>query len=134
MAADQLITFDDGSQPYRTCKLRRLSDGSIVGYCGSGYESMLAWLEDGMIKENAPERKDKEDWQILRLTRSGIYVYTNHTYADPMRHRMFAIGSGADVALYVMKILKKSPTEAARAATKVVRTCGGKIDVMKLKL
>lgn len=137
MAADRLITFEDGSQPYHTCKLSRLPDGSIMGYCGEGYEDIVDWLREGGVKENAPpgkkDKDDPQDWQLMRLTPTGILVYTNSPHPDPIKHRVFAIGNGADVAMYAMKYHKKTPADAVRAAIKICwRTCGGQVDVMTL--
>lgn len=136
IAADQLITFDDGSRPYHTCKLRRLEDGSIIGYAGTGYEEWVDWLVAGGLKENAPARSDgdKQDWQILRLTPQGIWTYVNCAVPDLLVGAKFhAIGSGADVAIYAMTEHKKSPADAVRAAMKIDwRSCGGNVDVMEL--
>jgi hypothetical protein len=132
IAADTLIEVDD-ARPYHTSKLFRLNDGSVVGYCGTGYEYVIEWLRAGAIPENRPEKKDGQDFQILHLTSSGILMYVNSPIPDPMRERFAAIGSGSNVAFYCMKVLKMTPAKAVRESIKVSPGCGGPIDVMRLR-
>jgi hypothetical protein len=132
MAADSLIDVSD-ARPYRTSKLTRLPDGSIVGVCGTGYEFLVEWLKAGEIVGNQPEHKEKQDYQVLRLTRSGIFIYVNSHIADKCKDRVMAIGSGSNVAMYAMRFLKKPPSVAVRESIKVSPGCAGPIDVMRLK-
>jgi hypothetical protein len=132
MAADTLVQLD-GHPNYHTTKIFRLEDGSIVGGAGSspGLDEMLAWLKAGELRGNEPSCGGS-DFTILRLRPDGIWIYADSIYPDRVKEKMFAVGCGADIALYAMRHQKMSPAAAAREACKIVPGCGGEVEVLKL--
>lgn len=131
MAADTLC-IAGGSHTY-TSKICRLDDGSIVGCAGTGSDAVVDWLKRGGGYRDAPPILEKDDWEVLHLRFSGLYLYTNSFYPMKLKEKNFAIGCGEDVAMYVMRKLKKSPVEACKEAIEMNHFCGGKVEVLKLE-
>lgn len=132
MAADSLCHEDDTSH-YFAEKMMRLADGSIIGGAGNHPEKIMEWISRGSPDNDRPEFKEKtDDFSILHLKRDGIWVYINSIVPWRLKEKNYAVGCGADVALYCMRILKMSPAEAAKEATKINMFCGGEIDTLKL--
>ena len=136
MAADTLVTLDN-HPGYHTTKIFRLGDGSIVGGAGGhGLDDMLAWLRAGEIEGNAPvfhEWERAPDFVVLRLKPDGIWLYADGVYAERMKERTYAIGSGVDIALYALRHLKAKPADAVRAACKLSPGCGGPVETLRLQ-
>ncbi|HUT03316.1 MAG TPA: hypothetical protein VM163_05440 [bacterium] len=101
------------------------SVGALYGLSGencAGAIMALEWLQSERNPELKPRPPDYDhdwDWKLLELSRRGIAVYNEYLERDPIIERVAAIGSGAKVALYCMKILGMSPAEAVREACKV---------------
>jgi hypothetical protein len=133
MAADRLCHEDDASH-YYALKMLKLTDGSVIGGAGNHPEKIMEWIARGSPENDRPEFKTKEDdFSVLHLSRDGIRVYINSLIPHRLTEKNYAVGCGADVALYCMRIQKMSPGEAAKEATKINMFCGGEIDVIKLK-
>lgn len=132
MAADSMCHEDDGSV-YMGNKMIRCDDGSILGGAGNHPEIVMNWIKLGSNLSDQPKFSyEDDDFSILHLRKDGLYLYCNSVIPYKLKDVIFAVGSGAEVALYVMRVLKKSPLIAAREATKINMYCGGPIDVMKL--
>jgi hypothetical protein len=133
MAADTLVGLDGGHNYYAT-KIFRLDDGSIIGAAGRGpsLELVMEWLKQGEIRGNEPAL-DRPDFLILRLRRDGLYLYADSCIGEKMRVKNFSIGTGSDIALYAMRVLKKPPVIAVREACKIAQGCGGPIDRLVLE-
>lgn len=93
----------------------------------------MAWLKAGELAGNEPVYQDRQDFQLIRLKKDGLYMYVNSCIPDKMKDSVVALGSGSNVALYAMKYLKKTPAVAVRESIKVSPGCGGNVDIMRLK-
>lgn len=132
MAADTLCHEDDTSHYYAE-KMLVCLDGSILGGAGNHPEKVMDWIRRGKPENDRPEFKGKDDFSILHLREDGIWLYNNTLHGYKLREKNYAVGCGADVALYCMRVLKMSPGEAAKEATRINMFCGGDIDTLKLK-
>ncbi len=132
MAADTLCHEDDSSHYYAE-KMMRLPDGSIIGGAGNHPEIVMDWIFRGKPLNDKPTFDyEKDDFYVLHLTEDGLHLYANSLNGFPLKEKNYAVGSGADVALYCMRILKMPPDQACKEATKINMFCGGDIDVLKL--
>ena len=132
MAADSLCHEDDSSHYYAT-KLMRLPDGSIIGGAGNHPEIVMDWIFRGKPLNDKPVFDyDKDDFYVLHLSEDGMHLYANSINGFRLKEKNYAVGSGADVALYCMRVLKMSPDQACKEANKINMFCGGDIDVMKI--
>lgn len=132
MAADSLCHEDDSSHYYAE-KMMRLRDGSILGGAGNHPEKIMEWIARERPENDRPTFSEKkDDFSIMHLREDGIYLYNNSLQGFKLKEKNYAIGCGADVALYCMRICKMSPAEAAKEATKINIFCGGEIDTLKL--
>lgn len=131
MAADTLWAGSDGGH-YSAHKLLRVEDGSIIGGSGGSHESVMEWIMRGSNQHDVPNVPD-DDWHVLRLQKDGIYIYNSIFTPWKLKDKTYAIGICPDLALYCMRVLRKSPANAARECAKVNRLCGTEIEVMRLK-
>ena len=132
MASDSLCHEEDTSH-YHAEKMLKLPDGSILGMAGNHPEKIADWILRGKSDVDRPSFDEKiDDFYILHLRHDGIWLYANSLSCWKLKERNFAIGCGADVALYCMRIQKMSPAEAAKEATKINMFCGGDIDTLRL--
>jgi hypothetical protein len=132
MAADSLCHEEDSSH-YFAQKILRLEDGSLVGGSGNKPEVLVEWLQLGANPMDKPFIDPvRDDFTVIHLTKDGIVLYINQAIPIRLKEKNYAVGCGADVALYVMRILKKSPAIAVREANKINLFCGGDVDVLKL--
>ncbi len=129
MAGDSLCTSGEYSH-YYTTKLYRMPDGSICGVAGNGGELLVDWLRKGADPDNRPSIEGS--FHVLQLKEDGIYLYPNTHLPDKIRGDYFAIGCGAEVAMYAMS-KGATPAAACAAASEVNLYCGGPIDVEKLQ-
>lgn len=132
MAADTLWQSTNGSAFY-AAKINQLEDGSIIGGAGGYHEEVMEWITRGMNQHDLPKLDPDADFDVLHLRRNGIYIFNTSLTPVKLNERNYAIGCGADVALYVMRVLKKAPAVAAREACKVLNLCGGRVDTLRLK-
>lgn len=132
MAADSLCHEEDGSH-YMANKLMRCEDGSILGGAGNHPEPVMDWIRRGKPANDRPEIDEKrDDFSILHLTREGIHLYCNSLVGFKLKEKNYAVGCGADVALYAMRVMKLDPTSACVEANKIQLFCGGEVDTMEL--
>jgi len=132
MSSDSLCHEDDSSH-YHADKMIKLVDGSIIGGAGNHPEKIMDWIARGSPDNDRPDFKERtDDFSVLHLRHDGIYLYVNSLVPHKLKDKIFAVGCGADVALYCMKVHKMPPSEAAREATKINLFCGGEIDTLKL--
>ena len=124
MAADTCVTFDDigiGTGQHSTRKLYRIGK-SIFGERGdniSGVQQMLDWIRRGAKWTATPQLPKGADFNLLELSPRGIFLWGSDLSRDKMEEEMFAVGSGAKVALYCMRYLNMKPLEAVMEAAKV---------------
>lgn len=133
MAADSLCHEEDSSH-YFAKKMLQLEDGSIIGGAGNKPELLMEWLQRGAPRLDAPTiDPTRDDFTVMHLMHSGIVLYINSIVPIHLKDKNYAVGCGADIALYVMRVLKKSPAIAVREALKINMFCGGDVDTLKLR-
>lgn len=126
MAGDGRISEGDRISCDDYEKVRKLSDGRIVGFAGNAYnwDEFAGWLENG---GDLPKVED--GFSCIVLTPEGqILSYDAHgrTFVE---QAPYACGSGGSYALAAMD-LGCSPEEAVEAACKRDLFSGGKITVI----
>jgi ATP-dependent protease HslVU (ClpYQ) peptidase subunit len=130
MAGDGLITDDNVVCATDFPKVRRLSDGRIVGFCGNSfnYDAFADWLESG---EGEPPAATDGFGCIVLATDGTVTSYDER--GRTFRERgAWAIGSGCRFAIAAMD-MGKSPAEAvAYAVTRDIFT-GGEITVLTIE-
>lgn len=132
MAADTLWAGADGGH-YFASKVFQLEDGSLIGGAGGGHETVMEWIIRGSNQHDLPPLPaDDASYHILRLQKDGIYIYNSVLTPWKLKDRNYAVGLGADVALYCMRVLKKTPAVAVREAAKINRCCGGTVEVLRV--
>src|SRR5262249_51468610 len=118
------FTFDDmgiGTGQAASEKVHRIGK-SIFGERGEdckGLSLVLDWLRRGAKNKDRPELPDDASFNLLELSPSGIYLWSEPLDRDLIAEPNFAIGSGAKVAMYCMRELKMSPLQAVKEAAKV---------------
>lgn len=128
MAGDGLVNCGGTITDTEFAKVRRLSDGSIVGFAGSVYdvETFLFWMENGQ----SSELKLSENFCALHVTGAGVFSFDNRgqRIAEPVRA---TTGSGGDFALAAMDC-GLTPEQAVQMACARDIHSGGKITVEHL--
>lgn len=136
MAADTKVEIDGQHHCYST-KIFRIEDGSIIGGAGisPGLDLVMDWLRAGEIRGNEPNLAvlERIDVTILRLKKDGLWLYADTCVPFKLNDQNFAVGCGANLALYVMRVLKKPPATAVRETIKIDHGCGGRIDTLRLR-
>ena len=124
IAADSCVTYDDlgiGTGQYSSRKLHRIGS-SVYGERGESTAEvpiLLDWIRRGCRPKTRPTLSKAADFFLLELSPDGIFLWTHHCAREPVDEPNFAIGSGGKVALYCMRYLKMSPSEAVVEAAKV---------------
>lgn len=128
IAADGLLTWGGRRLKLDEQKLRRLPDGSVVGWAGNADEAVIA--VEALARDDGDEAKG--DYSLLRLFPDGkLAVYVDRlipTFTSPPQ----AIGSGGDVALGAM-LAGMSAKQAVRAAARIDTSTGGTIRSRKVR-
>lgn len=112
-------------------KVRRLSDGSVIGTAGDSACgcALIEWLEGG---GDAPKLEPESGFNALQLTSDGkVFIYDKHCMPMPVEPPM-AIGSGMDLAIGAM-LAGKSAEDAVMIAVRRDPGTGGKITVLHLE-
>lgn len=131
MAADSKVT--DGDTFYYTNKLHIIGE-SIIGVAGicAATNKFLEWFRAGCPRDGPTlEEDDSVGFSALVLNRSGLYVYSGCFEPDKLDDRYYAIGTGKQHAVGMMR-LGHTPANAVRAA-KVDPCTGGRIREIHLK-
>jgi ATP-dependent HslUV protease subunit HslV len=131
MAADGLRKQHGAIIDTDALKLRRLSDGRIVGTCGDVAEGemVVEWLEAGGGKDDKPTISDDTVALVLNLD-GTVEIYDHH--CRPIRvPAPIAIGSGCEFAMGALDA-GASPQKAVVIATRRDPNSGGRISVMSL--
>lgn len=132
MSADSLCHEEDTSH-YFAEKMRRLTDGSIIGGAGNHPEKVMEWILRGKPANDRPLiDEEKDDFSVLHLTNNGIHLFNNSLDGYRLKERNFAIGCGSDIALYCMRVLKMTPAQAVTEAGRINMFCGGEVDTLVL--
>lgn len=127
MAADGMITDNDVVCLTNYVKIRRLSDGRIVGFSGDAfnYDAFAEWLEKG---EGEPPKLSGQ-FSCLALRPDGSVVqYDDQGRSFPEMVPM-AIGSGMRFAIAAMDLGKSAEQAVRYACTRDIYS-GGEIAVL----
>ncbi len=128
MAADGLVTGNGTVHSFSFSKVRKLSDGRIVGVAGVPYDmdSFCSWLEGGEKPDLNAER-----FEALVLQPDGTCLCYNgklQSYPQPVPT---VTGSGGEIALGAMLAGADAFTAVQIAATRDQAT-GGAVQVISL--
>lgn len=129
MAADRRVTC--GPYHFPSTKIFKIK-GDIVGAAGAGgdCEDFVEWYGKRDRVER-PTHLDKEEFEAVVLTKSGIYFYDHACVAIKVERDFHAVGSGQLGALVALE--KGSTLEESLALVSMFSTeTGPEIDVIEL--
>lgn len=124
IAGDTRVVWEGaGTDAYRSKKIYA-GPNALYGVHGSNCDGVMHaidWLKAGAPKLDRPEPPEDcdWDWKIIELTEQGIALYNTLCERDLTLEPFLAVGSGAKVAMYCMKVLKMGPAQAVAEAAKV---------------
>jgi ATP-dependent protease HslVU (ClpYQ) peptidase subunit len=116
-------------------KARKLSDGTVLAFCGTavaGY-ALVAWYEQGAEREKWPHcQTDNETSACLIVAKDGQVAAFERgaPFAIPCHEPFMAWGSGRDYALGAMA-MGASAEKAVRVAIKFDTSSGGRVRVFR---
>lgn len=113
MVCDSCVVMDQLGV-YPTNKFRRVG-ASLFGIAGGDCESaerVFEWVDAGRNVKDRPKAGKRDDYFILELNPSGIYIATQNALFEKIELPFFAIGSGRKVARYCMEELGMDPVQA----------------------
>ena len=104
LAADKLVI--SGYKRASFTKIRRIGD-ALVGFAGNTIltNAMFSWIEIGENPDKFPEaQRDKDNFTAgMKITLDGqIYLYENAPIPWLNERKIWAIGSGAEIAIGAM--------------------------------
>lgn len=126
MAADGLVTNDRNVVvEFDAMKVRRLKDGSLLGYSGMYHlgEALAA-----VIESNKTEVEACGEWDALRLMPdgTGLYYCDKHPTLGAPCSWPATLGTGGELALGAM-LAGKTPKQAVEIAAQRDTDTGGTI-------
>lgn len=131
MAGDGLITTGDVISDTRFAKVRRLSDGRIVGMAGNAYnwDVYWTWLDNGT--EGEPPKVHETFGCLVMRPDGSLWSYDELGRCFP-ENAPCALGSGGSFALMAMDCGKSAEEAVAMACGR--DTCsGGEITCLRLE-
>ena len=134
MAADAWVSWDDEAG-YPTVKLYRCRR-SVFGLRGDNWANVFAaWASGGFKPSRQPVIHNFEaaDFDVLELAPDGIFHWDKHLVRIPVAAECYAVGTGAKVALYAMRVLDLAPAQAVAEACRIDDYSRPPITVMPLK-
>jgi len=133
MAADSLATVD-GVRFYNAKKIKRLSNGALLGLAGDSDLCCRTAIKLNKIASVrqivANDLKGRGEVQAVYLCKEGIYRFMIGKYysIEKIDNEVFADGCGFKLALAAM-MCGASPEEACRVACELDTACGLPIQV-----
>lgn len=120
LVADSLVTTDNDLPQYTTDKLYRAGK-SIFGERGDVNPGLRfrRWQLDGATKKDRPKFTDKDDFTILEMCPDGLFMWDATMARERVKNEIYAVGSGAKIALYCALILKYPVERCVLEASKV---------------
>lgn len=128
MAGDTKITDDGGGIGFHSRKIWVVK-GDFVGVSGDAVDipQFRKWYQNNDFNVHI-----NKEFNGLVLTKSGrIYFYDNVLEPILVTGECYAIGSGAQIAMYIMK-KGGSPKDAVKAASEIDPNTGGRINTLSL--
>ncbi len=107
MAADSKAYAGFNTPLGQKCKIRRLSDGTLIG-CSSNQvgagEAVMDWYARGANPEDGPKLEEsKFTLLVVKPNGDAFYAFDNFLLSGPIRAECYAIGSGEGVAHGAMR-------------------------------
>lgn len=133
LVSDSRITTFGSLTQYGAEKLYRISK-AVYGEAGDVEDSLKfrRWVLDGQPKAGRPKYTG-DTFNVLELTKGGLYLWDYTLARQEMRETEYAIGSGQAIALYVMRVLGKTAEEAIEEVAKIDIHTAGPVQVLSLK-
>jgi ATP-dependent protease HslVU (ClpYQ) peptidase subunit len=132
MAADTAVSDGDVVTNHAH-KLRRMRDGTLVGYCGafSASATFMEWISRGAPPDEKPDVAGLMG--LVVMPNGKIYLFESKRYGlIALRDSYCAIGSGQAVALGAM-YAGAGAEKAIRAAIKHDRNTAGRVQTIRLR-
>ena len=137
LAADKRGNSGAGSPVIRVTKIRRLADGSLVGWCGGLHfaEAIVQWIEAGADPQIAEDKWFEHEelaGQVLRIMPDKTILLYEHAFPITVENHIYAIGSGSPYAAAAM-FLGHSAETAVTVASEFDTSCGNGVDTLQLE-
>lgn len=132
LVTDSRVTTYDNLQTYASDKLYRAGK-AVFGEAGdvTSLHKFRRWALDDFPKKSRPTGLD--DFYVLEVSADGMWLWDKNLVREAIRDDFFAIGSGAQAALYAIRVLNKTPEEAIVEASKVDIHTAPPVQVMALE-
>lgn len=116
-------------------KLFKIRD-SIYGTRGDNHSNMLVeWAQRDFKPKLKPDlvyKAGDADFTVLELSPVGIFIWDEFFTRIALKDKNYAVGSGAKIALYCMRVLKQTPQQAVEEAAKIDEYTALPVDVWNL--
>jgi ATP-dependent protease HslVU (ClpYQ) peptidase subunit len=137
LAADKRLNSGTGNPLSTITKIRRLSSGSLVGWCGgiSFCEAIVQWIEAGAdptaIEEKWFEHEELAGVVMMIDPSKTIHLF-EHAFPIIIENKFYALGTGGAYATAAMH-LGQTAFQAVQLACLYDSGCGNGIDVLTLE-
>lgn len=136
MAADSQVTYGHAGMGYKTQKIYAIN-GVIYGLAGDpGSDMFLEWAATGFkpkLKPNFSHMWSDIDFDVLELSSDGLAMWDKHLVRMRLKDSVYAVGSGAPIALLLMRKYGMTPDQAVVEACEHDTYTEGPVDVLYLK-
>lgn len=131
LVTDSRVTTYNSLQVYSSDKLYRVGK-SIFGEAGDveSLNRFRRWAMDEFPKKSRPVNLD--EFYVLEVAPDGVWLWDNTLVRQAIRDDFYAIGSGAQAALYAVRVLGKTPEEAIVEASKIDIHTAPPVQVLRL--
>jgi len=136
MAADTQGDF--GGLRMRAAKVRRLSDGTLVGGagCDGTFQAMADWIAQGgpdLSPKSRPAAQSDEEMSVhlIEARPDGAVFLHTRSGRTAVVERAFAVGSGGHFALAAMA-LGQTAAQAVELAIRLDTRSGGDVEALDL--
>lgn len=118
LVTDSRVTTYNNLQTYSSDKLYRAGK-SIFGEAGDveSLHKFRRWALDDFPKKSRPSGVD--EFYVLEVSPDGMWLWDKNLVREAIHDDYFAIGSGAQAALYAIRVLGKTPEEAIVESSKI---------------
>lgn len=136
IVSDSRITTQSGLTQYAAEKVYRVGK-SIYGEAGDNENGLKfrRWVLDGQPKKGRPAfgNTTDDEFCVLEIDREGMWMWDQTMVRQKLLEDVFAVGSGAKIALYAIKVLGKSAEEAIEEAAKIDMHTAPPVQCLSLK-
>lgn len=137
LAADKRMNSGPGAPTTTIRKIRRLTNGSLVGWAGgiSFCHAIVEWIEAGAdptaIEETWFEHEELAGQVLMIAPDKSVHLY-EHAFPIELEGKFHAIGSGAPFAITAMH-LGQDARKAVEITCLFDSGCGNGIDTLELE-